>query len=89
MPARSAGPTLGGELVRGTANSPAVRVERAQLPVPPTFSGVIAEGVETEISAQSLLTLGCHHAQGYLFSPPLPAAQLRELLTAEHLDGRR
>lgn len=45
---------------------------------------VIAEGVETELAAQTRLTLGCHHAQGYLFSPPLPAAQLRELLTAEH-----
>lgn len=64
-------------------------VEQAQLPVPPTFSDVIAEGVETEIAAQTLLTLGCHHAQGYLFSPPLPAAQLRELLTAGHLDVRR
>lgn len=50
---------------------------------------VIAEGVETELAAQTLLTLGCHHAQGYLFSPPLPAAQLRELLTAENLDARR
>ena len=50
---------------------------------------LIAEGVETEIAAQTLLTLGCHQAQGYLFSPPLPAAQLRELLTAGHPDTRR
>lgn len=68
------GPTLGGELVSGTANSPAVRVEQAQLPVAPTFSDVIAEGVETEIAAQTLLTLG-HHAPGYLFSPPRIAAK--------------
>ena len=44
---------------------------------------LIAEGVETEIAAHTLLTLGCHQAQGYLFSPPLPAAQLRDLLSAE------
>ncbi len=41
---------------------------------------LIAEGVETEIAAQTLLTLGCHEAQGYLFSRPLPAAQMRDLM---------
>jgi len=41
---------------------------------------LIAEGVETEIAAQTLLRLGCHQAQGYLFSPPIPATQMRELL---------
>jgi len=41
---------------------------------------VIAEGVETQEQAQLLLTLGCHEMQGYLFSRPLPAEQVAELL---------
>ncbi len=48
---------------------------------------LIAEGVETEIAAQTLLRLGCHQAQGYLFSPPIPAAQMRELLTNSPTNG--
>lgn len=33
----------------------------------------IAEGVETEAQREKLEALGCAHAQGYLFSRPLPA----------------
>ena len=33
----------------------------------------IAEGVESEEQAAALLELGCHHAQGFLWSPPMPA----------------
>ena len=41
---------------------------------------VIAEGVETDRQLQRLARLGCHHVQGYLFSPPLPPDGVRELL---------
>ena len=33
----------------------------------------IAEGVEQEEQAAALLELGCRHAQGFLWSPPMPA----------------
>ena len=37
---------------------------------------VIAEGVETHDQWQALQTLGVRHAQGYLFSRPVPVTQL-------------
>ncbi|GIQ72645.1 EAL domain-containing protein [Bradyrhizobium sp. RD5-C2] len=45
-----------------------------------------AEGVETAQQQQLLRELGCSEMQGYLFSPPKPAAQIRELL-AGHRRG--
>ncbi|MBZ5727314.1 MAG: EAL domain-containing protein [Acidobacteriia bacterium] len=43
---------------------------------------VVAEGVETQEQAILLKALGCPYAQGYLFSPPVGLACLRELLPA-------
>ncbi|HEX6733545.1 MAG TPA: EAL domain-containing protein [Azonexus sp.] len=37
---------------------------------------VLAEGIETKIQRDTLIGLGCDEMQGYLFSRPLPAAQL-------------
>lgn len=37
---------------------------------------VIAEGVESERQHRELRELGCHLAQGFLYSPPKPAEQL-------------
>jgi EAL domain-containing protein (putative c-di-GMP-specific phosphodiesterase class I) len=41
---------------------------------------VVAEGVETEAQMAEISRLGCHFAQGYLFSRPVPAADAAELL---------
>ena len=41
---------------------------------------IVAEGVETRLAAHTLIELGCVRAQGYLFSQPLPAADLHKVL---------
>ena len=43
---------------------------------------IIAEGVETEVQRDFLLEEGCHEVQGFLFSPPLPAADVWNELRA-------
>ncbi|MEY9364943.1 diguanylate cyclase (GGDEF)-like protein [Bradyrhizobium yuanmingense] len=42
-----------------------------------------AEGVETEAQAEVLRQLGCSQMQGWLFSPAVPAAKLKQLLAAQ------
>ena len=45
-------------------------------------TSVVAEGVETDWQARELERLGCPHAQGYLFSAPLPGTSVEQLLAA-------
>jgi len=42
--------------------------------------GCITEGVETQAEARVLQQLGAHAAQGYLYSPPLPASSVAAYL---------
>jgi diguanylate cyclase (GGDEF)-like protein len=46
---------------------------------------IVAEGVETKSQLETVTALGCHHAQGYLFSRPVPAAQAAALLRSGSL----
>jgi len=41
-----------------------------------------AEGVETPEQFECLRTEGCTEVQGYLFSPPRPAAEIRKLVAS-------
>jgi len=43
---------------------------------------LIAEGVETKEQKEFLIKNNCNLIQGYLYSPPLPADELKELLKA-------
>jgi diguanylate cyclase (GGDEF)-like protein len=43
---------------------------------------VIAEGIEDESQAQTLLRMGCHEGQGYLYAKPMVSAQLVEWIQA-------
>jgi len=45
---------------------------------------LVAEGVETHEQYHFLTSNGAHVIQGYLFSKPVPAAELRPLLAPWH-----
>ncbi|HUR32776.1 MAG TPA: EAL domain-containing protein [Vicinamibacterales bacterium] len=45
-------------------------------------TNVVAEGIEEERQALELERLGCRQAQGYLFSRPVPAEKIEEMLAA-------
>ncbi len=45
--------------------------------------GAIAEGIEQNVQADQLRALGCASGQGYLFSRPIPAADVEALLSVD------
>jgi cobalt-zinc-cadmium efflux system membrane fusion protein len=47
---------------------------------------VTAEGIEEADQATALTALGCSRMQGYLFSRPMPAVELTELLARQDRD---
>jgi EAL domain-containing protein (putative c-di-GMP-specific phosphodiesterase class I) len=46
---------------------------------------LVAEGVETPAAAMTLIQLGCHRAQGFLFSPPVSGEEMEALLSRRRL----
>lgn len=44
---------------------------------------VVAEGVETEVQAKFLLDVGCHVAQGFYFSKPMPTEEFERVCWKE------
>jgi EAL domain-containing protein (putative c-di-GMP-specific phosphodiesterase class I) len=42
----------------------------------------IAEGIETEGQLESVRSVGCDLAQGFLFARPMPAQEITKLLAA-------
>ena len=51
-------------------------------------TGVVAEGVESDVQARELQRLGCRHAQGYFFSVPLDRQAAEALLHANQPLGQ-
>lgn len=47
----------------------------------------VAEGIETAVHQRVLRAMGCRFGQGYHFSPPLPAAELRPMLAPDNAAG--
>jgi EAL domain-containing protein (putative c-di-GMP-specific phosphodiesterase class I) len=41
---------------------------------------VVAEGIETPLQLRTVAELGCTVGQGFLFSRPVPAAEVTDLL---------
>jgi diguanylate cyclase (GGDEF)-like protein/PAS domain S-box-containing protein len=51
-------------------------------------TGVVAEGVESDVQSLKLEQLGCRYAQGYFFSPPISTVSVEALLSACEPLGR-
>jgi diguanylate cyclase (GGDEF)-like protein len=68
------------------SNAGDLAIVRAIIALADAFGlGLIAEGVETPMAAQTLLRHGCHRAQGFLLSKPLSARDMADLLAKEQI----
>jgi EAL domain-containing protein (putative c-di-GMP-specific phosphodiesterase class I) len=52
-------------------------------------TSVVAEGIESDRQACELERLGCTHAQGFLFSRPLPSESAEAIITAHQPLGHK
>ncbi|WP_246097875.1 putative bifunctional diguanylate cyclase/phosphodiesterase [Rhodococcus spelaei] len=70
------------EFIRDLGDSPAdLAIVKSIVTLAKSFDLIlVAEGVETEMAARTLLDLGCYRAQGFLLHRPLPADMVRDLL---------
>ncbi|MBQ4166271.1 MAG: EAL domain-containing protein [Oscillospiraceae bacterium] len=50
---------------------------------------ILAEGVETIEQSLFLTEIGCDLAQGFYFSKPCPASQIRTLLMMPHYELKK
>ena len=50
---------------------------------------IVAEGVETELAAATLVALGCRRAQGFLYAKPCSADELEHILEMKRFEIRR
>ncbi|WP_242638987.1 EAL domain-containing protein [Mycolicibacterium sp. S2-37] len=63
------------------ANARDLAIVRAIIALADAFDlDLVAEGVETEAAALTLLEHGCHRAQGFLFSRPIDGSEMEKLL---------
>ncbi|MCV7188611.1 diguanylate cyclase (GGDEF) domain-containing protein [Mycolicibacterium thermoresistibile] len=76
--------------VQDLGNSPGdLAIVRAIIALAEAFGlQLVAEGVETEAAALTLLRHGCHRAQGFLLSRPIPSNEMRELLARGRIPMR-
>jgi diguanylate cyclase (GGDEF)-like protein len=69
-----------------TAASREARVAGAIIELAHSFElDTVAEGIQQQAQADTLRDLGCRFAQGSLFAPPLPAAELEAFLAGRPL----
>jgi diguanylate cyclase (GGDEF)-like protein len=68
--------------IRGISNPDCAAIVRAVVELGRQLNVIItAEGVETIPQLAAIKRIGCHQAQGYLISPPIPAIEAAELMT--------
>jgi diguanylate cyclase len=65
------------------SNANDLAIIRAIIGLAEAFSlQLVGEGVETPSAAMTLMKHGCHRAQGYLFSRPIPGDAMESLLSS-------